>query len=139
MGVWLACVGLAGCGPSEDDDPGSDSGGSSESDGSSGAPATEDGEGAPAEEGGCPSDMDLLTTAPKSEAVEGLDEDTLEDDPRFVESFCASYCPDAPDGYLPSYCAPVDVGDVIPSDDTTGGDTGDELIDVRCHYWPGCM
>ena len=134
---------------------------------SSGGDASGD-SGLPADDDiGCPSDMDLLTTAPKSEAIEALDGDTV--DPRFVDSFCASYCPDPPDDYLPSYCAPVDVDDVLPSEgstdttnagtgaDTSGGsestessgdssssssDSGgadDELIDVRCHYWPGCM
>lgn len=118
---------------------------------------------------GCPSDVDLFTTAPKSEAIDALDGDT--GDPRFAEAYCASICPDPPDDYFLSYCGPVDADDVLPSDgstdttdagtgvdtssgsestdssggsstSTSSGDSGgdvDELIDVRCHYWPGCM
>ena len=148
VAMWLGCVGIAaGCGPSEDDDPASDSGDSGESDDSGGQPPTSEDDGPPLDDGGCPSDMDLIATAPKPEAVEGLDEDTLDGDPRFFEAFCASFCPDPPDAYLLSYCGPVDVADLLPSDGSTGtsdtgtGDSGsdDALVDIRCHYWPGCM
>jgi hypothetical protein len=164
--MWLGCVAIgAGCPANGGDVPMGESG-DEQASSSDGGPS--DDSGLPTDDDiGCPSDVDLFTTAPKSEAIEALDEDTV--DPRFDDSFCASYCPDPPDDYLPSYCAPVDVDDVLPSDgstdttdagtgaDTSGGsessesssgssssssDSGgadDELIDVRCHYWPGCM
>ncbi|HWB76884.1 MAG TPA: hypothetical protein VG755_18080 [Nannocystaceae bacterium] len=117
----MLVLAVGACGPSGGSD--TSNGGSESGDTNADSSSSEAGT-TPLEDGGCPSDVELLAEAPQGEATENVDPSTLDDDPRFYDEFCDARCPPAPaGGYQLSFCEPTDDADVIPTDPTSDATT----------------